>query len=318
MPAVSAKSQRRCWQQKARRVLAVFLGGRRSGKTATAYKADLEAFRGFLEVGERQDAAARLLAAGSGGAFELASRWMGILKGKTSASTVNRRLATLRSLTQTARNMGVIEWELRIPNLKARAYRDTRGPGREAYRRMLALVAGRGGSKAARDGAILHLVYDLALRRGEVVGLEVVHVDLQRGAVSVLGKGRTEREWLELPQETLEALAVWLAMRGPEDGPLFTSYSHAQRGKGLSDGGLYWLVRQVSTAAGARTSPHGLRHSAITDALRMGHSPVDVQRFSRHASLNTLQIYYDQVKGTAADIAQDVARRPGNLSGGGY
>ncbi len=50
----------------------------------------------------------------------------------------------------------------------------------------------------------------------------------------------------------------------------------------------------------------------------MRHSPVDVQRFSRHASLNTLQVYYDQVKGTAADIASDVARRPGNPSGGSY
>jgi len=77
------------------------------------------------------------------------------------ATTINRRLATLRSLTKFARLVGWIVWKLEIPGLKTQTYRDTSGPRSNAYRRMLSRVDLNSSRKTVRDCAILRLLHDL-------------------------------------------------------------------------------------------------------------------------------------------------------------
>ena len=45
----------------------------------------------------------------------------------------------------------------------------------------------------ARDSAIIHTVYALALRAAELCGLDLAHLDVARGTVSVLGKGQPRK-----------------------------------------------------------------------------------------------------------------------------
>ena len=70
----------------------------------------------------------------------------------------------------------------------------------------MGLVCSRCYAKGIRDRAILRLLHDLALRRGEVVGLDAKDLDLEAGTVAVLGKGRTGKVNLSLPEPTREAL----------------------------------------------------------------------------------------------------------------
>ena len=58
-----------------------------------------------------------------------------------------------------------------------------------------------------RDVALISLLAHLGLRRGEVVSLDVEHVDLHKGEVWILGKGRRERERVTLPAQTCKAVA---------------------------------------------------------------------------------------------------------------
>jgi len=58
---------------------------------------------------------------------------------------------------------------------------------------------------AARDVAIVRVLFDLALRRGEVADLDLAHFDARAGRLSVLGKGRREREWRTLPPRRTHA-----------------------------------------------------------------------------------------------------------------
>ena len=116
--------------------------------------------------------------------------------------------------------------------MKSKAYRDTRGPGVAGVRRMLAIAHDHRPKKAARDGAILRVAYGLGLRRGEIESLNVEYLDLARGTLSVLGKGRTEREFLTLPLNAKQALSAWLAYRAPEDpnAPLFIALDNCTNG----------------------------------------------------------------------------------------
>ena len=105
--------------------------------------------------------------------------------------------------------------------------------------------------RGKRNYALIRLLFDLGLRRGEAVGLDLKHLDLAKGLVHVLGKGRRQREVLSLPAETVEALAVWIDARGTEPGPLFPSMDRARRGDGRLIGrSVGRMVRKLGRLAG--------------------------------------------------------------------
>src|SRR5262249_51969475 len=115
--------------------------------------------------------------------------------------------------------------------------------------RVLAALDGRTDAKGLRDRALLRLLFDLGLRRAEAVGLDVGDLDLEAGTADVLGKGRTQKVRLTLPGPTREALAAWLAVRGPPPGPLLTSCGRAGKGTGPPAGSAGGPHRRAPGAA---------------------------------------------------------------------
>jgi integrase/recombinase XerC len=182
--------------------------------------------------------------------------------GRLAPATVNRRLTAIRSLVKLGRTLGMVGWGLEVEGVRSEAYRDTKGPGRDGFGKLLARLQGRTDPKALRDRAALRLLFDLTLRRGEVVRLDVEDLDLQAGTVAVLGKGRREKATLTLPGPTREALRAWLAARGQAPGPLFPSLAPGRRGR-LTGSGLYRVIRGLGAGVGLRVRPHMLRHSAM-------------------------------------------------------
>jgi integrase/recombinase XerC len=160
---------------------------------------------------------------------------------------------------------------------------------------------------------LLHLLYDLALRRAEVVNLDLADVDVENGSLLVLGKGRLQKETLTIPSRTKAVLMEWIAIRGREEGPLFTNFHHDGRirGKRLTASSLYRVIRSMGVRTGQRVRPHGLRHTAISEAVRkaqaVGMDVTKVLHFSRHKDLKTLQVYIDQVEDAQGKIAELVA-----------
>jgi integrase/recombinase XerC len=241
-----------------------------------------------------------LLAGGHGSANEIALSYRAHLEA--------RRLAALRSVVKMGRTLGLVSWALEVEGPRNEAYRDTRGPGREGFRRMLACLEGRTDAKGLRDRAVLRLLYDLGLRRKEVVGIDLADLDLQAGTVLILGKGRTQQERLTLPKPTLQAIQGWLTVRPAGGDALFVSLSRFRPGHRLTGKSVYQIVRALGERAGIHTRPHGLRHAAISEALNAFNGNVrEVKKFSRHRRLDTLMIYDDARQDTAGKIAQRLA-----------
>jgi len=291
-----------------RRLVESFLKGRKP-RTLEAYRQDLEDFRLFTGAATLDEASALLLSRTPGEANGLALDYKAhLMERKLAAATVNRRLAALRSLVKLGRTLGFVSWGLEVESEKTQAYRDTRGPGRAGFRLLLGKLDERLDAKARRDRAILRLLYDLALRRGEVVSLDVEDVDLEAERLAVMGKGRTEEELLTLPAETKEALRSWLEVRGTEPGPLFPNFDRARKGHRMTGVSAYRLVRELGLSVGLTVRPHGLRHAAITEALDKTDGNVRaVQRFSRHRDLRVLNRYDDNREDLAGDVARLVA-----------
>ena len=214
-----------------RGLIDAFLSGR-SPRTVEAYAADLEDFRRFVRATDIDEAAHVLLSGTHGEANAMALAYKSrLVDRELSPATINRRLAALRSLVKLGRTLGMVGWSLEVSNAKGSAYRDTRGPGRNAVRMMMEICTERHDEKGVRDLAILHLLYDLGLRRGEVVRLDLEDINLEKGTIAVLGKGRTQKEILSLPGATQRALGAWLQNRGIDTGPLFRSCDRAHKGR---------------------------------------------------------------------------------------
>ena len=291
-------------------LVSAFLAGR-AASTLRSYSKDLEDFAVFTGHASSREAAAALVSLSQGGANAVALGYKShMMERGLAPSTVNRRLAAVRSLVKLARTLGFIPWSLDVEGLRHEPYRDTRGPGREGFVKLVDALEGRLDDKARRDRAIVRLLFDVALRREEVVRLDLVDVDLVEGFILVTGKGKREPVRITLPDETKAVLAAWLEARGHEAGPLFTSFDRAGKGSGrLTGTAVYQIIRGLGLKTGQKVRPHGLRHASITLALDLLQGDVrSVQRFSRHADLRTLNRYDDARVDMAGEIAKRVAK----------
>lgn len=156
----------------------------------------------------------------------------------------------------------------------------------------------------------MRLLHDLALRRGEVLALDVADFDADGDRLAVLGKGRTSKEWLTLNEPTARALREWLEARGSHPGPLFVNFDRSDKpgaGGRLTGDGLAAVLRALSRRAGLarRARPHGLRHQGISRALDLTNGNIRlVQRFARHADPKTTQRYDDNREDLAGVVTR--------------
>ncbi len=143
---------------------------------------------------------------------------------------------------------------------------------------------------AARDLAVLLLLYGAGLRIGEAVGLTGAILPLGE-VMSVTGK-RDKTRIVPLPAPVLAAIEDYARLTPwpiGRDAPLF----RGAKGGPLSPAIIRRSVRaaRVQLGLGERTTPHALRHSFATHLLGRGADLRSLQELLGHASLSSTQIY---------------------------
>lgn len=145
---------------------------------------------------------------------------------------------------------------------------------------------------AARNAAVMALLYGSGLRISEALGLK--RSEAPRGAddmLRVTGKGGKQRIVPVLPVVS-KAIAEYLRLcpyrPGPE-GALFVG----ARGGPLSPRIIQRAMEGLRSALGlpASATPHALRHSFATHLLARGGDLRTIQELLGHASLSTTQVY---------------------------
>jgi tyrosine recombinase XerC len=220
-------------------------------------------------------------------------------------SSIARRVGAIRTFYRWAESRGVVASnpaaELGRPKVVSRlpvvlrddeAARLVEAPARETNER--APTGAPTAAYAARDRAILELLYGSGLRVGEVASLSVEAVDLARGRVLVHGKGSKERE-VPMSEFAVDAMAEYLdggrsVIASAEAGrTLFFN----RRRKPMTTRDIRAVVTQYGgrIMAGRRVTPHTLRHSFATHLLEGGADIRAVQELLGHASVATTQRY---------------------------
>ncbi|MFO0847751.1 MAG: tyrosine recombinase XerC [Gemmataceae bacterium] len=209
-------------------------------------------------------------------------------------TTVNRRLAAVRTFGKFLCRQGV---------LAANPATALRGPRpdkplphfltTDAVRKLL--DAPPADPLGHRDRAILETLYSAGLRVSELVGLDLLDVDLGDGVAVVRGKGKKER-LVVLGEPAKQALTVWLADRQTmlrEQKQETTAVFVNRNGTRLTTRSVGRLLAKHLKVAhlDPRTTPHTLRHSFATHMLDAGADIRGVQELLGHRSLATTQIY---------------------------
>jgi site-specific recombinase XerD len=272
-----------------------FLQGQRSIHTRRAYENDLRQFIGYLRA-EAQ----------SGESFDalLAYRdWLVKPRHEggpeLTRSSANRKFATIRSFLTWLQARGRVKENpsLWIKNYRAQTESPTQAFSDAEVAQILALP-NQNCSSGLMHAAVLHFLFFLGLRRGEVVALRVNHLGWSRVGehtiltVRVPGKGDKERI-LPVPLKMQGLLLRYLASRGyelgREEGYLFSPVKNNITGvksKPIDAQSIYYIVKKYAQAAGIerRVSPHSCRATAISNALDHAASHRSVQQMAGWSS----------------------------------
>jgi integrase/recombinase XerC len=205
--------------------------------------------------------------------------------------SIQRRLSAVRSfcnyLVRERALLGNPAHEIRAPKAARRLPHTL-----DADQMAQLLNVAPGEALFARDHALVELLYSSGLRLAELVGLDLVDLDLKDRTVRVLGKGKKARI-IPVGKKAVQALERWLrersALAKPADTAVFT---------GRNGGRLGARAVQLRVAAWARrrglgvpVHPHLFRHSFASHLLESSGELRGVQELLGHTDISTTQIY---------------------------
>ncbi len=159
------------------------------------------------------------------------------------------------------------------------------------------LIADR---NAARNRAILWVLWDSGIRVGELCDLRLSNFDRRQGTLIVFGKGRKERR-VALGRNALRTLLYYLdrwrqdakeleEIGEPNEDHIFLS----ETGYALTISGIEMLFKRLrsrSGISGKRISPHIFRHTFAVRYLMLGGDIFSLQEILGHEDIATIKNY---------------------------
>lgn len=176
----------------------------------------------------------------------------------------------------------------------------------EAELRKLIKACGGKEFRDRRDEAIVRLMAETGMRAGELCGLTIADVDLNRGLVTVRrgkgGKGRIA----PFGDQTARAIDRYLRARRTHRLADTDALWLGDRGKNLSYYGLHAALKNRAQSAGLTGfHPHLLRHTAASRWLAAGGSEGGLMAVAGWSTRDMIDRY---TRSTAADRAAAEAR----------
>lgn len=264
---------------------------RAAAKTVEAYRRDIGQFMAFLSGHLGGSPTLKDLAALTPSDFRafMAKRRSNDIGSRSLA----RQLSAIRAFYRHAERRGILHNPalsvLRTPKIAHSVPKPLSAPAASALVKADALDNGAEAWIAARDAAVLTLLYGCGLRISEALGL--TPSQMTREPLTIIGKGGKARivPLLPVARQAVERYFSLCPFPLDPKAPLF----RGEKGGPLNARNIQLLIARLRGAFGLpdTATPHALRHSFATHLLASGADLRTIQELLGHASLSTTQVY---------------------------
>lgn len=273
-----------------------------SANTIEAYRRDVQAFQKYrVSRGLSTD----LLTAQSS---EIIEYLMSLKQAGKSRSTVNRRLASLRSFYHYLLRTGQIKndptEEIHSPKISRKSIQYLSVEEVEHL-----LETPDDSVIGVRDRAILEVLYASGVRVSELIEMKLSDVNFQMGFVALNGAhsrarivplGRPARHALDAYVNT--SRRALMSKGDPDDpgGPLFVNYL----GEPFTRQGFWKVLKQYAKKAGleGRLTPQTLRNSFAMHMVQNGIDIRSLQELLGHEDITATQVYFESLSGNIKQV----------------
>lgn len=290
--------------------------------TVAAYRNDLQQFRLYLAQPDPADRQAPVHEWNELTDDHLTAYLLHLRSRDYASSTVARKTAAIKSFCHFLSNEGVMRADpaAQMASPKVDKYMPRAITPAEVARLLAQPAASDDGTRpeAIRDQAMLETLYATGMRVSELVALNLDDLEIEAGWIRCSGKAGRERK-IPLSASAVAALRLYLEHGRPEIAPASHDGQDAlflnHRGKRLTRQGFWLILKSYAQQAGiANITPHTLRHSFATHALRHGANLRDVQQVLGHVSISTTQVYRHLAANQASGRPNGAATAPAEVS----
>lgn len=263
--------------------------------TYISYKNDLEQFSSYLAATFSLDDPAAVTH------FHVRSWLAGLKDDQQQERTINRKISALNSFYKyLLRHQHIAKSPLRQLHALRVPKRLPTFLKESETQFLLEEIEFDEGFKGATDRLICELLYQVGLRRAELINLKEKDIEWSLGQLRILGKGNKER-LVPAGTELLALIESYIAEK-QKNGHTAPQLFVLEKGTPLYEGYVYRTVKkylQQSTTLGKK-SPHVLRHTFATHLLGNGANIQAIKELLGHSSLAATQVYthnnIDQLK----------------------
>ncbi|EAY27973.1 tyrosine-type recombinase/integrase [Microscilla marina] len=277
------------------------LAKRYSQNTITSYNHDLQQFSTYLQEIHRLEEPEHA-------DHNMIRSWvLQLTEEKANVTSINRKIATLKSFYKYLQNQGFIKKNpaqrlkpMKVPK-KAPIFVEE-----EKMLQLLNTVQYPAGIEGLRDKFTIEILYGTGMRLSELINLQIQHVDFQKLRIRIPEKNNLKKEKernISVAKPLLDLLQQYEKSKQQTYGKLVHNHVLVtDEGKPAYPMLIYRTVKkylQLITDQ-EKKSPHVLRHSFATHLLNKGADLHEVKDMLGHTTLSTTQAYshnsLDQIK----------------------
>lgn len=227
------------------------------------------------------------------------------LQAEYSPSQANKALAAIRGVLKAAWRIGYLDRDqferaVDVPPVKGTKVDAGRSLTDREVLDLLRTCEADESVVGLRDGVMLTFGLGVGCRVAEIAALTLEDYNPETGEIVLTGKGNKQRKvWAD--NEIADALGDWIAVRGPEPGPLFCAVDRQGEilladAEGKPAHMSTWAIQKRLKARAAQAgvaafSWHDLRRTHITNALDLGIDVLIVSKNVGHANVATTAGY---------------------------
>lgn len=259
-----------------------------SPHTSKSYQQDLRDFLKFLKINYNTGSIEDIR-------FGYIRSWLASLsENELEASSMNRKISTLKSYFKYCRTIGLIQQN---PMRKIVSPKNKKSlPKFVSISEMeMALDIQHdsdGGHNKRMAGFALRMLYETGMRSAELINLCLKDILLAKNCIRVKGKGNKERI-IPIQKELIEEIECFIMYRSSLDNVEVDNLIVTKRGMKVYPKLLYNLIHntldRVTTIS--QKSPHVLRHSFATHLADNGAEINAIKELLGHSSLSATQVY---------------------------